>query len=86
MTPIEKRNAFLYGILTNTWLSLNHAIGLVGGESAKIFHFDDKEGCRLVIKAYEAVEAAKHHFELKSDKQTVWDEERKEDIEKRDDI
>ena len=77
MTLVERRNAFLLGILTNAWNSLNHAIGLVDGEFSKLINFDDKDGCRLVVSAFEAVEKAKEHFGRKVDEQTAWEGEDK---------
>ena len=61
MKPNERRIAFLAGILTNAWNTLNHAVGLVDGESARLYGYCDKETTKLVGDAFLAVERAKEH-------------------------
>ena len=75
MTNLERRNAFIYGILNNVWLSLEHATRLVGSEYSKLINFNDEEGRKLVINAYEEVEEAKRYFERKVDEQTAWEKD-----------
>ena len=67
MKPEERRIAFLAGILTNAWNTLDHAIGLVHGESAELC---DKETVKLVCDAFVAVEKAKEHVSMAMDMAT----------------
>ena len=73
MTPAERRVAFLYGILTNANLTLEHAVRLAYDREDGKPTFEDSE---LVWKASEAVEAARRAFGNRLDAATVWPEDK----------
>ena len=70
MTPIERRNAFVYAELVNARISLERAAGLVGCEYSCMLNSNDEEGRRLVVEALDAVEKAEGHFDRIVSKQT----------------
>ena len=68
MTPDERGNTFIYGVLTECCAILQHAVGLAGGTS----------GLRLIHNAVVAVNRARCHYEDAVDAATDWEKDKTE--------
>ena len=73
MTLKERRIAFLYGILTNAGLALEHAVRLAYDRDDGKPSFAESH---LVWEASEAIDKARSAFERRVALETVWPEEK----------